>query len=191
MSKTAIAVAVRPLPVLIPLIEKDLKAASEAAEQAGLPYYKAAGEKLIEAKGQMKHGEWEPWVKRHFKVTPRHARRYMQLAEAAEADQNGHAGPFSSLRDFIRKETGSTTNDRPAWREPVKQIVKDTTQLNLRRAELERRDERALQRELALKLIDIGYRVLAKVLHPDKKKTGSREAMTRLNAVRDRLKLNA
>ena len=40
-----------------------------------------------------------------------------------------------------------------------------------------------------LRLIDIGYRVLAKELHPDKI-GGSREAMTRLNRVKERFKSN-
>jgi len=30
-----------------------------------MPYYQAAGEKLIEAKSQMKHGDSMPWVKRN------------------------------------------------------------------------------------------------------------------------------
>jgi hypothetical protein len=51
---------------------------------------------------------------------------------------------------------------------------------------LKREQERELQRKLALQLIDIGYKALASKLHPDK--GGSREAMSRLNAVRERLK---
>jgi len=40
---------------------------------------------------------------------------------------------------------------------------------------------------LALKIIDIGYQALAVKMHPDKK-TGSEDAMTRLNVVRDKTK---
>ena len=50
-----------------------------------------------------------------------------------------------------------------------------------------RQQERDLERRLALKLIDIGYRVLATQLHPDRR-GGSTEAMARLNNVRRRLK---
>jgi curved DNA-binding protein CbpA len=46
--------------------------------------------------------------------------------------------------------------------------------------------ERETQRTLSLQLIDIGYKVLATKLHPDK--GGSPEAMARLNQVRDALK---
>jgi hypothetical protein len=47
-------------------------------------------------------------------------------------------------------------------------------------------DEERRQRDLARHVIDLGYRVAAKELHPDKV-GGSGEAMTRLNAVRERL----
>lgn len=42
---------------------------------------------------------------------------------------------------------------------------------------------------LGLRLIDIGYKTLAKELHPDM--GGSQDAMARLNRVRERLKAGA
>jgi hypothetical protein len=44
---------------------------------------------------------------------------------------------------------------------------------------------RRLQRELGLQLIDIGWKALAKSMHPDR--GGSAEDMARLNRVRDQL----
>ena len=187
MRKNDTAVA-RPLRVLVPLIQADLKHAKEAAEQAGMPYYLAAGEKLLEAKAQMPHGEFTDWVSRNLTVTIQHARKYMALAEHIEKEP---ARSFSSLSEFER-ETGNPNYNRPsAWHEPVKEILNrvDTETLNLKRDELTRADERDAQRRLALQLIDIGYKVLARKLHPDK--GGPRVAMARLNAVRDRLKLHA
>jgi hypothetical protein len=55
-----------------------------------------------------------------------------------------------------------------------------------RKREREQRREQKLEHRLALELIDSGYKLLATRLHPDK--GGSLEAMTRLNAVRDKLK---
>ena len=49
-----------------------------------------------------------------------------------------------------------------------------------------REDETKLHRDLADELIDIGYKALATKLHPDR--GGSRDAMARLNIVRDELK---
>lgn len=186
----------RPLKVLIPLIKEDLQHGKEAAERAGMPYYQAAGEKLLEAKSQLKHGEFMPWVSRHFNIKIHQANTYMALAKHLVAE-NVSANTFSSLSDFQR-ETGRKQPDyntfasrKPEWQEPVREVVNrvDTETLNLKRDELRRAEEREAQRKLALQLIDIGYKVLARTLHPDK--GGSREAMARLNAVRDRLKQSA
>jgi hypothetical protein len=176
----------RPLRVLVPLIQADLKHGKDAAEQAGMPYYRAAGEKLLEAKEQLKHGEFVPWVKRHFTLSMETAKHYIRLAEHDR--ENGSALPFSSLSDFIRQTSNPNYNKPSSWDEPVKQVIGrvDTETLNLKREELKRDEERDAQRQLALQLIDIGYKVLARELHPDK--GGSRDAMARLNAVRARLK---
>jgi hypothetical protein len=49
--------------------------------------------------------------------------------------------------------------------------------------------EREAQRELSRRMIDIGYKVLAKELHPDK--GGNAEMMARLNSARKHQKLMA
>jgi hypothetical protein len=184
----------RPLNVLVPLIQDDLQQGRVAAERAGLPYYRAAGEKLNEAKSQLEHGEFRDWLKRHFAVSLETARIYMRFAEETVGQKPSALG-FSSLSDFVR-QTGNPNYNRPiayadpppAWHKPVQRVVDqvDTQRLNLRREEMKRAEEQDAQRTLALQLIDIGYRVLARKLHPDK--GGSRDAMVRLNAVRDRLK---
>ena len=185
----------RPLRVLVPLIKDDLQHGRDAAERAGMPYYQAAGEKLIEAKGQMKHGEFRSWVKRVFEISDTTATRYMNLAKTISME-NVSARTFSSLSDHIRQTSDASYNlphtVRPLpGHEDVKRIIGrvDTETLNLKREDMKRQEEREAQRKLALQLIDIGYKVLARTLHPDK--GGSREAMSRLNAVRERLKQNA
>jgi hypothetical protein len=182
------AVVARPLRVLIPLIQDDLQKAREASNRAAEPHYRAAGEKLLEAKSQMVHGEFRDWARRHFNVADRQLSYYMKLAK-----QNGAVEPFLTVSE-MRRATEPSYGPRPQyqpWHEPVKQIIDrvDTETLNLKREELKRVDERDAQRTLALQLIDIGYKVLARTLHPDK--GGSRDAMARLNAVRDRLKQHA
>jgi hypothetical protein len=177
----------RPLRVLVPLIKEDLQHGREAAERAGMPYYQAAGEKFIEAKSQMKHGEFEPWVKRNFGISRKTASLYMGLVRHLESFPGE---TFTSQREFRREVLGETRHEtrEETWHKPIKQIVSrvDIETLNLKREELKRQDERDAQRQLALQLIDIGYKVLARSLHPDK--GGSREAMSRLNTVRERLK---
>jgi hypothetical protein len=204
----------RPLQVLVPLIEDDLENGTAAAERAALPYYRAAGEKLLEAKAQLDHGEFTAWVKRHFALSIQTARRYMALAEQT-AGQNESAVSFSSLSDFIRKTSDPNYNRRTSapsiaatrsgnaaadgtrvagaaedvfetW--STEQRSRQETDRLGRWADTmkQRADEREAQRALALRLIDVGYKALARELHPDK--GGSREVMVRLNAVRDRLK---
>jgi DUF3102 family protein len=112
----------RPLNVLVPLIKKDLEDASEAAEAAAMPYYRAAGEKMLEVKGQLKYGEFVPWLKRHFKIGESQAKRYMRLARNSDTE-NGRAREFSSMKAFLR-ETGDggyvPNKPRPQpWHEPV------------------------------------------------------------------------
>jgi len=174
----------RPLHVLVPLIRDDLR----QAEDAGLPYKQAAGLKLLEAKEQVKHGEWGSWLDRNFSLSRKTAQNYMGFAEAMGNSKTKNLR-FSSLNDFHR-QTGSpnyrSITTKRDWHEPVKQAIGKVNVAALKQDALARQEERALQRKLALSLIDIGYKVLASKLHPDK--GGSREAMTRLNRVRELLK---
>lgn len=176
----------RPLNVLIPLIKEDLK----YAEEAGLPYKQAAGAKLREAKNQLSYGEWGSWLKRHFTLSQETARQYMNFAKATEGEDSRNLG-FSSMNDFHR-QTGSpayrSVTSKQDWHEPVRANIDRARREaeRIREENLTRQQERDAERQLALRLIDIGYKILAKELHPDK--GGSRDAMQRLSRVRDRLK---
>lgn len=176
----------RPLSVLVPLIKEDL----ERIEDAGLPYKQAVGEKLSEAKRQVKHGEWGSWLQRNFALSQTTAQRYMNFAEATK-DANSSNRSFSSLNDFHR-QTGSSAyrsvTSKRGWHEDVKESIDRAKREaeRIQRENLTRQQEREAEQKLALRLIEIGFKVLAKELHPDR--GGSRDAMTRLNRVRDRLK---
>lgn len=167
----------RPLRVLVPLIKNEI----ERGDAAGLEHYRRAGEMLIEAKEQVEYGDWLSWLERNFHLSRTTAQTYMRLA----GEQKTSGRVFSTLSELV---TPDRPNHQPAWHAPVQKVIDrvDTETLNLRREEMKRADERDAQRALALQLIDIGYKVLARKLHPDR--GGSREAMQRLNAVRDRLK---
>jgi hypothetical protein len=56
----------------------------------------------------------------------------------------------------------------------------------LRNEDLIRQKEREADQKLALKIIELGYKALAKELHPDK--GGSTDAMSRLTRARDHLR---
>lgn len=177
----------RPPNVLVPLIKDDLKQAQEASTRAAQPYYQAAGEKMIEAKKQLKHGEFIPWLRRNFKIGTRAANLYMNFARATADTKIRNAIPPASLREAVHQSSNNPNFGKHApWHAPVKEAIGKVNVEALKQDALEKQDERRLQRKLALDLIDIGFKALASKLHPDK--GGSREAMSRLNRVRDLLR---
>jgi Protein of unknown function (DUF3102) len=81
---------------LITRIEAEHAAVGQALQSA-LAHAIACGELLIEAKRQVKHGEWRPWIEANCKVPARTARHYMALARKRKhlCDQNGNVLPIS------------------------------------------------------------------------------------------------
>jgi hypothetical protein len=182
-SKRAIA---RPLKVLIPLIKDEL----ESGDRAGLEHYCRAGQMLLEAKEQMPWGSWTKWLGKNFELSQRTADRYMrlaQLAEKAKASAPNSPHVANSTRDYTR-----LIGERPvreqvqgtAWKR-VTAAARDLDADLFAQERQNRDDEVRLHRELAVELIDIGYKALATRLHPDR--GGSKDAMVRLNRVREQL----
>src|SRR5215210_6325913 len=67
----------------LPAIAKELRGEVEQAEQhwqSAVRHAVRAGELLTEAKGQVKHGEWLPWLEENFPGSERTARNYMRFA---------------------------------------------------------------------------------------------------------------
>jgi hypothetical protein len=186
----------RPLKELVHLIKDAINEAHHAAEQAAAPYWLQVGQMMLEAKGQLSHGEFRPWIERNFNIGYVQASRYMKVANTTTSEEMFRRRNIPSLTEAIRQASpnavsyakeNQTIRPQP-WHNPIKETLNkvDTQFLNTRRDEVNRAEEREAQRKLALQLIDIGYKALASKLHPDK--GGSRDAMARLNAVRDRLK---
>lgn len=169
----------RPLKVLVPLIQHDL----EAGDRAGMQAYADAGDKLLEAKDQVSLGHWGSWLSKNFALASETARRYMRLARLrGENADNGHG--VTALPRSLREFDGATTRDRKrrkaerAYRSVLRAVEADTYS----QEEQTRDDEIRLHREIALQLIDVGFKALATRLHSDR--GGSDEAMARLNRVR-------
>jgi hypothetical protein len=180
----------RSLDVLVSLIRKEIMQADAAARQASAPHWSRIGELLLEAKTHFEHtNEFYDWSKRNFGIGKDQTIKRVAVAVAAET--KSRIRNASSLNAAL-KEMGhsgyrpSGTPKRP-WHGDV--------QSNIDRAKREakhfledartRQQEREAEKKLAERLIDIGFKVLAKELHPDK--GGSRETMARLNLVRKRL----
>jgi len=81
---------------LAKLAKEQITLGDEAARVAALPYYTKAGEYLLTAKAQCKHGEFSAWLRRNFSKTPRTAQYYMKLAN------NQPALPKSETRFVFR-----------------------------------------------------------------------------------------
>jgi hypothetical protein len=167
----------RPLRVLGPLI----KEAISRGDRAGREHYCRAGEMLLEARRQVEPGHWTAWVKDHCAISPRTADAYMQLARKI-AEDRGFPGTLSDAAYPHKK--GAVRP--PEWHADVHERLGAVDVERLRQDRQNQEKERRLMHQLAWQLIDIGYKVLATKLHPDK--GGSKEAMARLNRVRDQLK---
>jgi hypothetical protein len=171
----------RPLKVLVPLIQAKLV----EVDNAGLESKRETGDLLIEAKAQVALGSWGPWLNRHFHLSARTAQEYMQLArKMEESETRADGAPPKSLTEA----RGGTERDRArraAW-QPMFAAARDVDVKALAQDRQSQKDEIRLHREIALELIDIGWKALAARLHPDR--GGSPLAMRRLNRVRDELK---
>jgi Protein of unknown function (DUF3102) len=84
--------------------------AMEVAAQTALERAVSAGERLIEAKSLVAHGEWEPWLDEHFPLSRRWARRCMRLARSVRDGelQNGLTGPFWQALEQIAEPKPAT-----------------------------------------------------------------------------------
>src|SRR5271166_1054988 len=175
----------RPVKVLIPLIRADLK----AGHAAGMEYFRAAGEKMLEAKPQLNCG-FATWVKTTFNLGYTQAQEYIALYLATQGKQNSAIAEFRNLDEFLRyrgrnrPSAGRVRRDYQPDIDKIAARARAAAEAEARRSNerVTLAQERKSQMKLLLKLIDIGYKVLAKELHPDK--GGSTDAMTRLQTVR-------
>jgi hypothetical protein len=181
VAKRERATVSRPLKVLIPLIQADL----EHGDRAGMEFYADAGDKLIEAKesGQVAHGYWGAWIRKNFALSDVTAQRYMRFARLRAENIENRRGATDlprSLREMIG-DTKRVQKHRKA-ESAYKAVLRDLETDLYTQEQQTRTDEVRLHREIALELIDVGFKALATRLHPDR--GGSKEAMARLNRVR-------
>jgi hypothetical protein len=79
------------LPVLAEEIRRSHDQARLAA-RTSLAHAIEAGEKLIEAKAHLPHGQWLPWLREHVSISERSAQVYIRLAAATRF--KGTTQPF-------------------------------------------------------------------------------------------------
>ena len=183
-SKSQIA---RPLKVIVPLIQEELIAGNEA----GMAHYIAAGKMLNEVKdsGQVPYGSWGKWLKNNFTLSQNTAIDYMRIAR--KVDQGGvtFTAGCETIDQALGRERQERTIKSVTKKNKLKSLFDGVDRVNVTRLADERQSRESeikLHQELALQIIDLGYRAMATRLHPDA--GGSRDAMSRLNTVRHALK---
>jgi Protein of unknown function (DUF3102) len=85
------------LPDLAARIKAEHQAVSEALSES-VRHAMAAGELLIEAKDQLQHGQWLPWLRDHCTISERTAQLYMRVAknrDEVEAQMRNGAADLS------------------------------------------------------------------------------------------------
>lgn len=174
----------RPLKVLIPLIQSEL----QQGNTAGREHYRRAGEMLSEAKDQVGYGGWRKWLKKNFHLSHDTASHYMRMARVhAELTSGVRQGPPPLT---LRELTGQTARERERYnskqQQQFRRVLREVARDEFVQERQDRKDEVALHQDLAVELVEIGYRALATRLHPDR--GGTKDAMARLNRVRDELK---
>jgi hypothetical protein len=73
--------------------------AAERHARSAVEHAIRAGELLIEAKAQVAHGEWLPWLAENFPARPVTAQRYMRLA--VNASRVTHLDEAESIREAL------------------------------------------------------------------------------------------
>jgi len=181
----------RPLKVLEPLIRQDIA----EAELAGRPHYEAAALKLIEAQEGHFDGDnagFYRWAERVTGKSQTTIRAWIAFGASAARKSfktKEHHARAPKAQGGLGHQPRVLPGLRREWTAPVDQIARqafEEAQRLAREQSLTRKQEREADRKLALRLIDIGFKVLAREPHPDK--GGSRDAMARLNRVRNHLK---
>jgi hypothetical protein len=81
-----------------------------------------AGRALVEVKGLLPHGAWQPWLRDNCAMSSRSARRYMQLADA---DLKTDTATALSIRGALAEITRQTT-DRKLYQE-CREALQDYT----------------------------------------------------------------
>ena len=176
------------LPVYVRMIKAHIRDGDEAAKEASMPYYIEAGEKLLQVKESGKvRSELVPWMTKTFQRSATQLNVWMKVAKSQRIakKQGDRFFPPRTLEGFTRPDRLRTTVDIK------KEIVDDIKRAHpemVERVKQRREEQERLELDVALELINIGYRALATKLHPDRNNGGSHDAMRTLNMIRDSLK---
>jgi hypothetical protein len=89
------------------------------------------GRLLVEAKGQVKHGEWTPWIEKHCPFGDREAQHYMKVYKGRHQIRNG-VSDLTSLRGAIAvlAEPKPESDRLKAMASKIKSIASEANRLH-------------------------------------------------------------
>jgi hypothetical protein len=165
-------------------IKNNLGRMEEIAVRATYDIAIQIGKDLLKAE-KLVTGNWYDWLDANFRMSRETARRYMMLSRDSleKRSRNRHA----SISDALRERSAGYAQPRQRVDEqPIRNILDDIdTDVFAERQKTETK-ERRLKKEMALELVEAGFRALSHRLHSDK--GGNDDAMRRLDEVRKILK---
>jgi Protein of unknown function (DUF3102) len=113
--------ATRPAELTLDALAAEANQAHEACESSyagALAHALRCGEVLAEAKSRLAHGEWLPWLDVNFNGAGRTAQRYMQIADAPEANASS-----TTHLETIEAVLTVVSTARPSEPEPPRQDI--------------------------------------------------------------------
>ena len=92
-------------PSLVADIRREIDAADTKAIEA-IHHARRAGEMLSQAKAELQHGEWLPWLASNFNLSSRTAQNYMRLAARWESLPIAQHDAHLSMREALASIAG-------------------------------------------------------------------------------------
>lgn len=165
-----------PLKTIEVKVRKEIK----LGDKAGYVHYRRAGEWLIKAETRFdSHDDFILWGESKFGRSEATLGKYMLYAQRVTKDSR------ATLSEVI--EPNRDRGHKPDWHRPVQDIMAGVNPKAMAKEAKDAKKEKQLVQALGYQLINIGFKALATKLHPDKS-GGSKEAMARLNQVRQILR---
>jgi hypothetical protein len=174
------------------LIAKVLKARPEQsdrqiAEQAKVDH-KTVGKVRAEKEATGEIPQLKKTTGKDGKSRPKPTKKAKPAAAADDADASAAAmkAKHAERAEQAKRATEWMKRETERIKERIKQGGASFTHEFFNGGTREYNEDRQAEYDLAIRMIDAGYRTMAKVNHPDV--GGSKDMMARLNRVRDRLK---
>ncbi len=91
--------------------------------KSALEHARQAGELLQQAKQQIPHGEWLPWLSANCRVSARQAQKYLKVAKNWQAITKNDAAAHLTIDDAIASTPSEPLSDRSVWKARIENIA--------------------------------------------------------------------